>query len=382
MSFLELSEEQEMLIRTISRLAKEKLAPMDEEMEKKGVFPNEVWELFKENGILGIPFPEEYDGSGMGILSYCMAVEELAKFNNNAASMLVGQFLGSTPIIFAGNEEQKRKYLPHIVSGEYIVAFGMTEPGAGSDVGSMTSTAVRDGDHYVLNGRKCFISNGDIAKIICVFAKTDQKAGHNGVSGFILDTATPGFSVGKTEDKMSGKPIHACELIFEDVRIPKENLLGKEGEGFKIAMQVLDRARPGIAARAVGLAQGSLDYAVDYIKQRVQFGQPIAKNQGIQWMVADMATEIEAARLLYYRACQEIENNGHEIGKYGAMAKYYSTDMAMKVTTDAVQLLGGYGFMEDYPLARRMRDAKLAQIIEGTNQIQRIVVGRSVIGKI
>ncbi len=380
-----LTDEQMMILQTVKRLAKEKVAPRAAEIDHEAKFPFDIYQLFKENGIQGIPWPEEYGGTGTGFLVSIMAVEEISKVCVNSAFVMCLNELGAQPILVGGSEEQKQKYLTKVASGEHLAAFGLTEPEAGSDVASMKTTAVLKNGKYVLNGRKCFISNADNANIICVFAKTDPVAGRKGISCFVVEKPCPGLSIGKIEDKMGNKGISACEVIFEDCEVPAENMLGKPGQGFLIAMETLDRTRPMVAAAGLGIAQGALDYAIEYAKQRVQFGRPIAQFQAIQFKLADMAMEIEAARQLTYHAAALIDDilegkkeltkgTRSELSKVGAMSKCFATDVAMKVTIEAIQVAGGYGYMRDYPLERRMRDAKLLQIVEGTNEIQRGVI--------
>ncbi len=376
----ELTEEQKMLQQTVRQLAKEKVEPRAAEIDAKGEYPWDMFELLKENDLLSLPYPEELGGSGADLMSICIAIEELAKVCTSTSLILGVNKLGSTPILLAGNDEQLKKYIPPLARGEKQCAFGLTEPGAGSDAAAMSTRAVRKGDVYVINGQKCFITNGGIADIYTVFAKTDESAGVKGISAFIVEKDFPGFEVGKKESKMGIRGSQTTELIFTDMEVPAENLLGKEGEGFKIAMMTLDRTRPTIGAQAVGIAQGALDYAVAYAKERVQFGAPIARLQGIQFMIADMAMQIEAARQLVYYAANLVERAGREASAVSAMAKCFASDVAMRVTVDAVQILGGYGYMTDYPLERMMRDAKITQIYEGTNQIQRVVIARHILG--
>lgn len=373
------SEEQEMLRKTVERLAKEKIAPRAAEIDARGEFPQDIFELLRQNEIIGIPYPTEYGGFNGGTLTFAMVTEELAKVCGSSSMIPLTQDLGAMPIVIGGTHEQKKKYLSPIARGEYHGAFALTETNAGSDVAAMQTKAVREGDSYLVNGRKCFISYSNIADVISLFAKTDPNAGTKGISAFILETKTPGFSIGKVEDKMGFKGVPNCEVILENVRIPKSNLLGKEGEGFKIAMTTLDRTRPLVGAVGVGLAQGALDYAIRYAKERVQFGRPIATFQGLQFMMADMAMQIEAARQLVYKASAMIDEGSSEIAVIGAMAKCFATDVCMKVTVDAVQILGGYGYMKDYPTERMMRDAKMLQIVEGTNQIQRVVIASRIL---
>jgi alkylation response protein AidB-like acyl-CoA dehydrogenase len=376
----ELSEEHKMLQQTIRQLAKEKVEPRAAEIDARGEYPWDMFELLRDNDILALCFPEELGGAGADLLAVCIAIEELAKVCTNTSLILGVCKLGSQPIMLAGNNEQLKKYIPPLARGEKQAAFGLTEPGAGSDAAAMITRAERRGDKYIINGQKCFITNGGIADTYSIFAKTDESAGVKGISAFIVEKDYPGFAVGKIEHKMGIRGSQTTELIFTDMEVPAENLLGKEGEGFKIAMMTLDRTRPSIGAQAVGIAAGALEYAIAYAKERVQFGAPIAKLQGIQFMIADMAMQVEAARqLVYYSACL-VESAGREASAVSAMAKCFASDVAMRVTVDAVQVLGGYGYMTDYPLERMMRDAKITQIYEGTNQVQRVVIARSLLG--
>lgn len=382
----QLTEEQEMLRQTVQRLAEEKVAPRAAEIDEKDEYPWDLKEMIAEQGLLGAGIPEEYGGTGAGLPSVCLIVEEIAKVSASASLIVAAQELGMMPILLGGSEEQKQKYLPGIADGDQIAAFALTEPNAGSDAGSVKTRAVREGDKYLLSGQKCFITNGSIADVFTVFATTDPKAGLKGLSAFIVEKNYPGLSVGKKEHKMGIRGSETTEIIFDNCPVPAENLLGKEGRGFKIAMMTLDCTRPVIGAQAVGIAQGALDYAVNYAKQRVQFGKPIASFQGIQFMLADMATKVEAARQLVYKAAFLIENAkknnvpASEVSRFSSMAKLFASDVAMQVTVDAVQVLGGYGYMKEYPLERMMRDAKITQIYEGTNQIQRVVIAKNLLG--
>ncbi|MEJ5187002.1 MAG: acyl-CoA dehydrogenase family protein, partial [Candidatus Geothermincolales bacterium] len=336
----ELTEEQKMLQQTVRQLAKEKVEPRAAEIDAKGEYPWDMFELLKENDLLSLPYPEELGGSGADLMSICIAIEELAKVCTSTSLILGVNKLGSTPILLAGNDEQLKKYIPPLARGEKQCAFGLTEPGAGSDAAAMTTRAVRKGDVYVINGQKCFITNGGIADIYTVFAKTDESAGVKGISAFIVEKDFPGFEVGKKESKMGIRGSQTTELIFTDMEVPAENLLGKEGEGFKIAMMTLDKARVNVASNSVGIARAAFEAAVDYAKQRVQFGRPIAENQAIQFMLADMSMEIEAARLMYMKAAW-LETQGANFTREAAYAKTFCSDMAMRVTTDVVQVFGG-----------------------------------------
>lgn len=377
-----LTDEQRMLQETIRRMAQEKIAPRAAEIDRTDQFPWDIFSLLKDNNLLGLTFPEEYGGSGAELLSACITAAELARVSLSVAVLFGQQELTTQPILLGGTEEQKRKYVPKLASGEYIGAFGLTEPGAGSDNFSMTTRAVFDSAYYILNGRKCFITNGDIADVITVFAKTDPTIrGAGGISAFILEKGTQGFIVGKLEEKMGAHGLAAAELIFEDCKIRPENLLGaKEGTGFLVAVQTLDCTRPLVGAMGVGLAQGALDHAIKYAKERVQFGRPIAQFQGIQWKLVDLAIAIEAARQLVYRAACVIAEERQklsftkEMRLLGSAAKCYATDVAMKTTIEAAQVFGGYGYVKDYPMERMIRDAKILQIVEGTNEIQRVVI--------
>lgn len=373
-------EEDRMILDTVRKLGREKVAPRAAEIDATGEFPWDMKALLAEQGILGLPFAEEYGGTGSSELTILQVIEELSKHCATTALLLCVQQLGSLPIQIAGTEEQKQRYFPRLATGEWLAAYGLTEPGSGSDAGAMKTRAEKRGDTYILNGLKHFITNAGVAHVNVVFAKTDTEApGTRGISAFIVEADRPGFRLGRVEHKMGIRGSQTGELVFEDCVIPAENLLGREGEGFKIAMATLDRTRPGIGAQALGIAQGALDVAVKYAKERVQFGKPIAENQGIQFMLADMATEVEAARQLLYNAARMIDESAPNFGRFSAMAKLYASDAAMKVTGDAVQILGGYGYMKEFPVERMMRDAKICQIYEGTNQIQRMVIARDLL---
>ncbi len=377
---VQLVDEEKMMIEVVRELAREKVAPRAAEIDASGQFPWDIKDLLAEQGILGMPFPEEYGGVGSSKLSIVMAIEELAKYCVTTSLILAVQQLGTLPILLVGNDDQKRHYFPRCASGEWLAAYGLTEPGSGSDAGSMRTTAVKKGDKYILNGSKRFITNAGLAHVNVVFAITDPAKGtRGGISAFIVEKDYPGFSVGKIEEKMGIRGSQTGELIFENCEVPAENLLGREGDGFKIALMTLDRTRPGIGAQAVGVAQGALDFAVQYTKERKQFGRALAENQGLQFMLADMATKVQAARLLVYDVAERIDRGESDVSRYSAMAKLFASDTAMEVTTDAVQLLGGYGYIKDYPVERMMRDAKITQIYEGTNQIQRVVIARDLL---
>ncbi|MBI4187071.1 MAG: acyl-CoA dehydrogenase family protein [Chloroflexi bacterium] len=373
-----LTEAHEM-VRTMARqMAREKLAPRAAEIDKNGEFPWDIIEFYRENHILEMPIPAEYGGQGADTLSRTLVIEEFAAACANSAHALADHWMGLHPIEIGGSEELKRRLLPEL--RKKLVAFSVTEPEAGSDVANLKTRAIARGDHYILNGIKCFCTDGAVADYIVIFAKTDPEAGSRGISAFVVDTRATGFSIGKIEDQMGLRGTRACELVLEDCAVPRENLLGREGDGFKIAMQTFDRSRPTDAILALGIAQGALSYAKEYAKQRVQFGRAIAEFQAIQFMLADMATGIEAARHLVYKAASLIDD-GTPDPMMSAMANCFATDTAVKVTTDAIQVMGGYGYMRDHPVERMFRDARLFQIVEGTNQVLRIVIARSLLKK-
>ena len=376
-----LTDEQREIRDLVRTLAREHVAPRAAEIDKKGEFPWDMVELFKEHELFGLPFDEQYGGTGTGALMVLVAIEELSKVCATTGLIMAVQELASLGIKLAGTEEQKQRFLPNLASGEWLAAYALTEPGSGSDSAAMRTEAKLDGDAYVINGGKRFITNAGVAHLYTVFAKTDPEAGHSGISAFVVEADRPGFEVGRIEPKMGIKGSTTGELFFNDVRIPAENLLAQEGEGFKIAMRILDRSRPGIAAQGLGLAQGATDYALEYAKSRETMGKPIAEHQLIAATLADMETKTEAARGLLYKIGMMIDEDApdDELTKVSAMAKLYCTDVAMEVTTDAVQILGGYGYMQEYPVERMMRDAKITQIYEGTNQIQRLVIAREML---
>ncbi|HEX8731000.1 MAG TPA: acyl-CoA dehydrogenase family protein [Ktedonobacterales bacterium] len=372
-----LGSDEQMLMDMVRDLARERVAPRAAEIDESGEFPWDMKELLAKQDILAMPFAEEYGGLGSSELSILMVIEELSKACATTALLLCVQQLGSLPILLAGTEEQKRQWIPRLASGEWLASFGLTEPGSGSDAGAMATKAVRKGDNYVLNGIKHFITNAGIAHVNTIFASTNPEAGTRGISAFVVEDGTPGFRLGKVEHKMGIRGSQTGELVFEDCEIPAANLLGREGEGFKIALATLDRTRPGIAAQALGIAQGALDFAVQYAKERVQFGQPIIANQGIQFMLADMDIKVEAARQLVYHVGELMDSGTTGFGRESAIAKTFASDTAIEVTNDAIQVLGGYGYMKEFPVERMMRDAKITQIYEGTNQIQRMVIARA-----
>jgi alkylation response protein AidB-like acyl-CoA dehydrogenase len=373
-------EAEQLILDTVRKLVREKVEPRAAQIDATGEYPKDLRDLFAKNDLLGIPFPEEYGGLG-SFLTYVKVVEEISKACASSALIVAVQELGALPIMIAGTEAQKKKYLPKLASGEWMTSYALSEATSGSDAANMRTSAVRDGDHYVLNGTKVFITNVAVADICIVFAATDKEQGPKGVSAFICHTDDPGFKLGKVEHKMGIRGSPTNEVVLDNCRIPADRLLGAEGEGFKIAMTTLDKSRPGVAAQALGIAQGALDFAAKYIKERVAFGKPLYKQQGLQWMVADMDLETQAARLLLYEAARKCDEGAPDVTYWGALCKLKCGDVAMSVSTDAVQLLGGYGYMTEFPVERMMRDAKITQIYEGTQQIQRIVIGRHILGK-
>jgi alkylation response protein AidB-like acyl-CoA dehydrogenase len=362
---------------TIRQIATERVAPRAAEIDEKAEYPQDLRELFAEHDVFGLPFDTEHGGTGTGTLMLNMAIEEIAKACASSALMLMVQELGTLPIKLFGTDEQKQRFLPKCASGEWTPAFALSEPDAGSDPGGMRTRAVRDGDEWVIEGTKNWITNLGIADFYVVFAVTDPEAGRShGISAFVVEADRPGFSIGKLEHKMGIRGSPTGQPIFDQVRVPAENLIGNVDEGFKVAMGTLDHSRLGVAAQGLGLAQGATDYAASYAKERRQFGKPIASFQGIQFKLADMETRCAAARELLYKACAKVDRREPDMGKYSAMAKLFCSDTAMAVTTEAVQVLGGYGYVKEYPVERMMRDAKITQIYEGTNEIQRVVIAR------
>jgi alkylation response protein AidB-like acyl-CoA dehydrogenase len=363
---------------TIRKMVVERVAPRAAEIDEKAEYPSDLRELFAEHDLFGLPFDTEHGGTGTGTLMLNIAVEEVAKACASSALMLMIQELGTLPIRLFGTDEQKQRFLPKCAAGEWTPAFALSEPDAGSDPGGMSTRARRDGSEWVIEGAKNWITNLGVADFYVVFAVTDPEAGHShGISAFIVEADRPGFSVGKLEHKMGIRGSPTGQPLFDGVRVPQENLIGAENEGFKVAMSTLDRSRLGVAAQAVGIAQGATDYAAAYAKERQQFGKPIASFQGIQFKLADMESRTAAARELLYRACAKVDAGERDMGKYSAMAKLVASDNAMWVTTEAVQVLGGYGYVSEYPVERMMRDAKITQIYEGTNEIQRLVIART-----
>ncbi len=374
-----LSDEQKMVQDLARKIAQEKMIPVAAKYDITEEYPWDIIKIIADAGLFGLFIPEAYGGMGVGVLNLCLATEELSRACGGIAVCYAASALGTFPIVLFGNDEQNKKYLPDLAAGKKVAAFGITEPEAGSDASAIKTTARKEGNHYVLNGIKHFITNGGDAETYVVIAMTDKNRGARGASAFIVEKGTPGFTFGKKEEKLGIRASSTSELIFTDCKIPKENLLAKEGMGFIVTMKTFDMSRPGVAAQALGIAQGSLDVAVKYSRERVQFGKSISSFQGIQWMLADMATQVEASRALVYACAREIDNGEKDVAKDSAMAKMYASDVAMKVTTDAVQILGGYGYMKDYPAEKFMRDAKITQIYEGTNQIQRNIIALQLI---
>ena len=375
----EFSAEQVAIRDTIRELVQDRVAPRAAEIDRTGEYPKDIEKLFADNGILGVPFPEEYGGISGSSVTICMGIEEIAKACASSSLILAVQALGSYPILVAGSEEQKKRLCPPLAAGEKVAAYALSEPGSGSDAAAMTTRAKRHGNEYVLNGTKQFITQGSVAGTLVVFAQTDASADHRGISAFVLERERSPWKVEKIEHKLGIRGSPTAQIVLEDVQVPVANRLGDEGAGFKIALAVLDRSRPGIGAQALGIAEGAFAYALNYVKERQQFGQPIASFQGIQFMLADIATQIEASRYLVFQAATKVDGKAPDLTRVAAMAKLFASDMAMKVTTDCVQLLGGYGYITDYPVERMMRDAKITQIYEGTNQIQRVVMARNLL---
>ena len=373
----EFSEDLLAIRETIRELVQDRVAPRAAEIDEKMEYPADIEKLFAENGILGIPFPEEYGGVSGSSVAICMGIEEIAKACTTSSLILAVQALGSYPILIAGDEEQKKRLCPPLARGEQLAAYALSEAGSGSDAGAMKTRAKRYGEEYVLNGTKQFITNGSESEVMVVFAQTDGDGG--GISAFVLEKDESPWQVAKLEHKLGIRGSPTAQIVLEDVKVPARNRLGAEGQGFKIALKVLDHSRPGIGAQALGIAEGALAYALNYSKERQQFGQPISAFQGIQFMLADMATSVEAARHLVFLSATKVDQKAPDLTKIAAMAKLFASDMAMKVTTDAVQILGGYGYIQDYPVERMMRDAKITQIYEGTNQIQRVVISRALL---
>ena len=371
-----LTEEQEMIKELASQIAREKIRPVRAELDEQEEFPWDIMKILAQSDLFGLYIPEAYGGMGGGVLENCLAIEELAQACIGIATTFAASGLGAYPILLYGNEEQKQTYLPQIASGQRLAAFGVTESGAGSDVSGIQTTAVRDGDHYILNGTKQWITNGGEAEIYSVLAITDRAKGPRGASFFIVEKGDPGFTFGKKEKKLGIRASATRELIFQDCRIPKDRLINREGTGFINAMKTFDKSRPGIAALGVGLSQGALDISAEYARKRMQFGKPIISFQAIQHKLANMAIKTEASRALLYSVARHMDTEPADASKVASMVKVFAGDVAMEVATEAVQVLGGYGYMQDYPVEKMMRDAKILQIYEGTNEIQRNIIGQ------
>jgi alkylation response protein AidB-like acyl-CoA dehydrogenase len=379
-----LTEEQALLRDAVRTLADELVAPRAAEIDKTGEFPQDLRQLLATQDILALPFPEEHGGLGGDLLSVCLAVEQLSRACATTGLILAVQELASLPLLIAGTDEQKARFVPKLASGEHLIAFALTEAEAGSDVAAIRTTATRDGDDYILNGSKRFISHGSVADLVTVFAVTDSDPEHprrERLSAFIVEVPTTGFAVTRIEHKMGMRGSPTAELAFDGVRVPAANRIGDEGAGFGLAMKTFDRSRPGIAAQAVGIAQGALEVATAYARDRKQFGKRIGDLQMVGAMLADMDAATEGARQLLYKACVEIDAGAPDASRWSAMCKLVAGDAAMRVTTDAVQVLGGYGYIDEFPVERMMRDAKLTQLYEGTQQIQRLVIARALLGK-
>ena len=382
-----LTDEQKMIQELTRKIAHDKIQPVAAKYDQTEEFPWDIIKILAQSDLFAIFMPQEYGGTLQlpegqnvgGVLNLCIATEELSRACGGIAVCYAASALGTFPIVLFGDEQQKKKYLPDLASGKKIAAFGLTEPEAGSDAANIKTTAKKEGNQYVLNGTKHFITNGGEAQVYTVIAMTDKTKGARGASAFIVEKGTPGFTFGKKEEKLGIRASVTSELVFTDCKIPKENLLSKEGMGFIITMKTFDISRPGVAAQAVGIAQGALDLALNYSKERQQFGKSISSFQGIQWMLADMATKVEAARSLVYAVARMVDTGRRDVGRESAMAKLFASDVAMEVTTDAVQIFGGYGYMKDYPVEKYMRDAKITQIYEGTNQIQRNIIALQLI---
>ncbi|MBN2380189.1 acyl-CoA dehydrogenase family protein [candidate division WOR-3 bacterium] len=373
------TEEQTMIRDMAREIAVKKIKPVRQELDEKGEFPHEIMEELARADLLRVFVPEEYEGMGGGAIEMCIVTEEISRVCPGVGTTYGANALAAMPVILYGSDEQKKRFLPKIASGEAYAAFALTEADAGSDAAGIKTVAKETEDGYVINGTKQFITNGEVADVYSVVVSTDPAKGARGATIFVIEKGTPGFDFGKEENKMGIRSSKTTQLIFNDCKVPKENLLGKRGLGFIIAMKTFDRTRPGVAAQAVGTAQGAFDEALEYAKERRQFGKPITSFQGLQFMLADMATQIEAARALVYATARMIDAGSKDFARESAMAKLFASDMAMKVTTDAVQIMGGYGYMKEYPTEKFMRDAKILQIYEGTNQIQRDVIASHLI---
>ncbi len=372
--------EEQLMIRDLARqIAQEKVKPVRAKLDEEGEFSQEIMKTLADSDLFAIFIPEEYGGLGGGALELCIVTEELSKVCAGVAVSYAASALGAYPIMLYGSKEQKKKFLPPIASGEKLAAFGLTEPNAGSDASGIETTAKKDGKDYILNGNKVFITNGGVADIYTVVVMTDKSRGPRGASAIVVEKGTEGFDFGKEEDKMGIRASATRELIFSDCRVPTENLLKREGLGFIVTMKTFDKSRPGIGAQAVGIAQGAIDEAVDYATGRIQFGKPISSFQAIQHKIAELSTRTEAARNLVYQAARMVDSDRNDVSKISAMSKLFASDVAMDVTTEAVQILGGYGYMKEYPMEKYMRDAKITQIYEGTNEIQKGIIGQEVI---
>ncbi len=374
-----LTEQQQMIKDLCRRVADEKIRPVAAKYDEEQTFPWDIVKAMADADLMGIFIPEEYGGLGGGVMELCVAVEELSRACGGIALALAASALGAFPIILFGSEEQKRKYLPEIAAGRKLAAFALTEPNAGSDAAAIQTSAVKDGDFYVLNGTKQWITNAGEAAIYTIVAMTDRSKGSRGATAFLVEKGMPGLDFGKKENKLGIRASATREVILRDCRVPKESILGREGLGFMVAMKTFDQSRPGVAAQALGIAQGALDEAMTYARERVQFGKPISSFQGLQFMLADMATDIEAARALVYQTARTIDSGETDVSKESAMCKVFASDVAMKVTVNAVQVFGGYGYMKEYPVEKMMRDAKITQIYEGTNEIQRGIIAANLI---
>src|SRR5436305_2689290 len=375
----EFTAEQVAIRDTIRELVQDRVAPRAAEIDEKSEYPKYIGQFFAANGIFSIPFPEQYGGISGSSVTICMGIEEIAKACATSSLILAVQALGSYPILVAGSEEQKKRLCPPLASGEKVAAYALFEPGSETDAAAMKTRAKKHGNEYVLNGTKQFITHGSVAGTLVVFAETEPGNGSKGISAFVLERETSPWTVAKLERKLGIRGSPTAQIVLEDVKVPAANRLGDEGAGFKIALAVLDRSRAGIGAQALGIAEGAFDYALNYVKERKQFGQPVASFQGIQFMLADIATQIEAARHLVFQAATKVDAKAPDLTKIAAMAKLFASDMAMRVTTDCVQLLGGYGYISDYPVERMMRAAKITPIYEGTNQIHRVVIARALL---
>lgn len=376
-----LTEDQKMIRDACREIAEEHIKPVRARYDEDGTFPWDIVEVLRQADIFGVYIPEEYGGFGGGVLEMVIAIEELSRGCGGIALAFGATALGAYPVLLYGSEEQKRRYLPDIAAGKRLAAFCLTEANAGSDAAGIETTAIRDGDSYILNGTKQWITNGGEAELYTVIAMTDRSKGARGASAFIVEKGAPGFAFGKLENKMGIRASATRELVFQDCRVPKENILGREGMGFIVAMKTLDKSRPGIGAQAIGIARGAFEEALAFVKERHQFGKPVSSFQGVQFMLADMAARIEASRALVYATARMMDAGIRDVSMAAAMSKLMASDMAMQVTTDAVQLMGGSGYMKEYPVEKMMRDAKITQIYEGTNQIMRQVIGLELVKK-